>query len=41
MFPSTLRCGALMLGCVFASAPAGAQLLNHKDLSASIAITIA
>ena len=36
MFPSTLRCGALMLGCVFAStlAPtAGAQLLNHKDLS--------
>jgi uncharacterized protein GlcG (DUF336 family) len=44
MFPSTLRCGALMLGCVFASAlapTAGAQLLNHKDLSASIAITIA
>ena len=33
-----------MLGCVFAFAlapTAGAQLLNHKDLSASIAITIA
>src|SRR5439155_710218 len=44
MFRSTLRCGALTLGCVFAFAlasTAGAQLLNHKDLSASIAITIA
>src|SRR6266702_4785572 len=43
MFRSTLRCGALTLGCVFAFAlasTAGAQLLNHKDLSASIAITI-
>jgi uncharacterized protein GlcG (DUF336 family) len=42
MFRSTLRCGAL--GCVVAAAfvaPAGAQLLNHKDLTASIAITIA
>ena len=42
MFQSTLRCGAL--GCVIASAfasMAGAQLLSHKDLSASIAITIA
>jgi uncharacterized protein GlcG (DUF336 family) len=42
MFQSMLRCGAL--GCVVASAfasVAGAQLLSHKDLSASIAITIA
>ena len=42
MFQSTLRCGAL--GCVIASAfasMAGAQLLNHKDLSAEIAVTIA
>src|SRR5262249_39203863 len=44
MFGSTLRSGALTFGCVLASAfssTAGAQLLNHKDLSASIAITIA
>ena len=44
MFRSTLRSGALTFGCVLASAlssTAGAQLLNHKDLSASIAITIA
>jgi uncharacterized protein GlcG (DUF336 family) len=44
MFLSTLRGGALTLGCVLASATAqtaGAQLLNHKDLSASMAITIA
>ena len=44
MVRSTLRCGALTFGCVLASAfgsTAGAQLLNHKDLSASIAITIA
>src|SRR5262244_1824700 len=44
MFRSSLRSGALTFGCVLASAlgsTAGAQLLNHKDLSASIAITIA
>src|SRR5258708_10730131 len=44
MFRSTLRSGALTFGCVLASAlgsTAGAELLNHKDLSASIAITIA
>jgi hypothetical protein len=42
MFQSTLRCGAL--GCALASAfasVAGAQLLSHRDLSASMAITIA
>src|SRR5262245_20683835 len=42
MFQSTLRCGAL--GCVLAFAfasVAGAQLLSHRDLSASMAITIA
>jgi len=37
---SRLYCGALALGCVLAT-PAGAQLLTHKDLTASIAITIA
>jgi hypothetical protein len=39
-----LRCGALTLGCVLTPAfisTAVAQLLNHKDLSASMAITIA
>jgi len=44
MFRPTFRCGALALGCAFASAlasTAGAQLLDHKDLSASIAITVA
>src|SRR6201984_2631525 len=44
MLRSTPRSGALTFGCVLASAlgsAAGAQLLNHKDLSASIAITIA
>ena len=44
MFRSTLRSGALTFGYVLASALgsiASAQLLNHKDLSASIAITIA
>src|SRR5262245_65163230 len=44
MFRSSLRSGALTCGCVLASAlgsTAGAQLLNHKDLSASIAIAIA
>jgi len=44
MFRSTLRSGALTFGCVLASAlgsTASAQLLNHKDLSASMAITIA
>jgi uncharacterized protein GlcG (DUF336 family) len=44
MARSTLRCGALTLGCVLAFAFAStavAQLLNHKDLSASMAITIA
>jgi hypothetical protein len=38
MFRSTLRSGALTFGYVLASAlssTAGAQLLNHKDLSAS------
>ena len=43
MIRSTLRCGALTLGCVLAPAFAStavAQLLNHKDLSASMAITI-
>src|SRR5471032_515520 len=42
MLQSTLRYGAL--GGIFAAAfaaPAGAQLLAHKDLTASIAITIA
>jgi len=41
MFQRTLRYGAF--GCVLASAfasMAGAQLLSHRDLSASIAITI-
>jgi uncharacterized protein GlcG (DUF336 family) len=37
---STFRCGTFALGCVLAS-PASAQLLNHKDLTAAIAITIA
>jgi uncharacterized protein GlcG (DUF336 family) len=37
---SRLFCGALALGCVLA-APASAQLLARKDLSASIAIAIA
>jgi uncharacterized protein GlcG (DUF336 family) len=37
---SKLYCGALALGCVLAT-PASAQLLARKDLSASIAITIA
>jgi len=44
MVRSTLRCGALTLGCVLAPAlvsTAVAQLLHHKDLSASMAITIA
>jgi uncharacterized protein GlcG (DUF336 family) len=40
MLQSAIRCGALTLGCIFA-ATAGAQLLNHKDLSASLAMTIA
>ena len=44
MFRATFRCGALALGCVLATAfasTAGAELLSHKDLSASIAIAIA
>ena len=44
MVRSTLRYGTLTLGCVLAPAFAStavAQLLNHKDLSASMAITIA
>lgn len=44
MLPSALRLGALALGCVFATAlaaPASAQLIQRKDLSASIALTIA
>jgi len=36
---STIYC-ALMIGC-FSSAPASAELLTRKDLSASIAVTIA
>lgn len=42
MFNSTLGCGAM--SCVIATAfvaPASAQLLAHKDLTASIAISIA
>jgi uncharacterized protein GlcG (DUF336 family) len=35
-----LRCSALALGCLIAST-ASAQLLNRKDLSASMAMTIA
>ena len=44
MFRSTLRSGALTSGCILASAlgsTAGAQLLNHKDLSLATALTIA
>jgi uncharacterized protein GlcG (DUF336 family) len=44
MFRFVTRCGAFALGCVLAHAfvaTAGAQLLEHKDLSAAIAITIA
>jgi uncharacterized protein GlcG (DUF336 family) len=44
MFRFALRSGALALGCVvtpFFISSAGAQLLEHKDLSAAIAITIA
>src|SRR5262245_2179675 len=44
MLRSSLRCGALTFGCVLACAvgsTASAQLLNHKDLSASMAIAIA
>jgi len=40
MSKPALCCGALALGCVVA-APASAQLLNHKDISSAIAITIA
>jgi uncharacterized protein GlcG (DUF336 family) len=40
MYVSALRCGALALGCILAL-PANAQLLSRKDLSASMAITIA
>jgi uncharacterized protein GlcG (DUF336 family) len=40
MYISTLRCGAMALGCILAL-PASAQLLSRKDLSASMAITIA
>ncbi len=40
MLRSALHWGALTLGCIVAST-AGAQLLNHKDLSASMAVTIA
>jgi uncharacterized protein GlcG (DUF336 family) len=36
---STIYC-ALVIGC-FSSAPASAELLAHKDLSASLAVTIA
>jgi uncharacterized protein GlcG (DUF336 family) len=44
MSTSTLRYGALALGCVLAFAiasPASAQLIQRKDLSASIAMSIA
>ena len=44
MFRSTFHRGAPALGCVLATAlasTAAAQLLNHKDLSSSVAITIA
>jgi len=40
MFRSTFCCGALTLGCIF-SPTANAELINHKDLSASMAVTIA
>ena len=40
MHISVLRCSALALGCVLATS-ASAQLLSRKDLSASMAITIA
>src|SRR6516162_11345831 len=41
MIRHTIRCGALTLGCASALvSTAGAQLLSHKDLSASIALTI-
>ena len=44
MLRFALRSGAFALGCVLTPAfvsTAGAQLLEHKDLSAAIAITIA
>ena len=42
MFQAPLRCGTLALGGVLAlGSTAGAQLLNHKDVSAAIAVTIA
>src|ERR1700686_3687911 len=44
MVRSTLRYGTLTLGCVLAPAfasTASGQLLSHKDISASMAITIA
>ncbi len=44
MSVTLLRRGVLALGCVIASAlasPASAQLLNHKNISAAMALTIA
>jgi len=42
MSSSTLRLSAVAAACAAAfAAPAGAQLLEHKDLTASIAMTIA
>ena len=44
MQPSGICCAAIALGSAFVcglAAPASAQLLSHKDLTSSIAITIA
>lgn len=43
MLAFTYRCGPVVLGCVASllASPASAQLLNHKDITASVAITIA
>ena len=42
MQPSGIRRAAIALAATFAlAAPASAQLLNHKDLTSSIAIAIA
>jgi uncharacterized protein GlcG (DUF336 family) len=41
MTTSRFRLAAIALGAVCASAPAHAQLLQHKDLTASIAMAIA
>ena len=43
MLKIALRCSPLLLGCAASllASPASAQLLVHKDLTASVAITIA